>query len=338
MLEKEMQDMSSHQLCSMRRHQIWNLWHQTIVHLHFKEHTLCCDMLQMQQSLHRWNQTPPWWQIRRTSSLFQHEQPLHTHHRPLQWDPHVPSDLRVIGLLHTPGPDSQRFRKEQNTTVKYSTLAGPRNWNPRPVGFRLGISDLVSPLPYVVPCSPFSCFLFPSVFFFLLVLSFNLAFQLSRESVYGAPCVLASQVAFFAACLRPRFYTRFIYFPTSQTLSREHYSDEGLLSETLVNICIIKHRRDAPYLVRHYFHILLLWDVTWNFLYFSSSNNKPHLPCKQSASEDHHPKNENEVSVRDLRWTSRFSRRKRDHRPKLWTSEMSSKCVGNTNILSICAL
>ena len=39
--------------------------------------------------------------------------------------PHVPSDLRVTGLLHTPGPDSPRFRKEQTTIFKYGTLAGP---------------------------------------------------------------------------------------------------------------------------------------------------------------------------------------------------------------------
>ena len=33
--------------------------------------------------------------------------------------------LRVTGLLHTPGPDSQRFRQERKTIFEYSTLANP---------------------------------------------------------------------------------------------------------------------------------------------------------------------------------------------------------------------
>ena len=70
----------------------------------------------------------------------------------------------------------------------------------------------IFPLPYVVPCSPFSWFLFLSVFF--LILCINLAFQLSRESVCATLCVLTSQLA-FSQCVRARVYIPVLFLSST---------------------------------------------------------------------------------------------------------------------------
>ena len=146
-------------------------------------------MLQMQQSLHRWNQTPPWWQIQRTSSLCHHEQPWHTHHPPppLQWDP--PMSLPALELPASSTHPVQTHNvsgKNKKTCLNMVPLQAPTatasifnlpllNWKPSPgpnLGFRLGLSDLVSYPPplrstlfsifplFISLCLPFFFFFF----------------------------------------------------------------------------------------------------------------------------------------------------------------------------------